>query len=112
MFLTCPISPVPWDDHQLVSISNRAFNYILKVILIRIIKYVPLDATKFFGCELGAQVKCDEKNDRYIVNGAHEAAKLQELLDAFIKKFVLCGECNNPETDLVGSIVFKSNEIG
>ncbi|CAG8479654.1 3130_t:CDS:2 [Paraglomus occultum] len=61
----------------------------------------PAYATKFFGCELGAQVKCDEKNDRYIVNGAHEAAKLQELLDAFIKKFVLCGECNNPETDLI-----------
>src|SRR5438128_2522434 len=60
-----------------------------------------LDTTKFFGCELGAQVKCDEKNDRYIVNGAHEAAKLQELLDIFIKKFVLCAGCTNPETDLV-----------
>jgi translation initiation factor 5 len=41
--------------------------------------------TKFFGCELGAQVKCDEKNDRYIVNGAHDAEKLQVLLDGFIQ---------------------------
>ena len=57
--------------------------------------------TKFFGCELGAQVKCDEVNDRYIVNGAHEAAKLQSLLDGFISKFVLCGSCSNPETDLI-----------
>lgn len=42
----------------------------------------------------------DEKSDRYIVNGAHDAARLRELLDGFIDKFVLCGECKNPETDL------------
>ncbi|RKO92134.1 domain found in IF2B/IF5-domain-containing protein [Blyttiomyces helicus] len=57
--------------------------------------------TKFFGCELGAQVKCDEKTDRYIVNGAHAADKLQSLLDVFIEKFVLCPNCKNPETDLL-----------
>ncbi|KAJ3297729.1 hypothetical protein HK104_000207 [Borealophlyctis nickersoniae] len=56
--------------------------------------------TKFFGCELGALVKCDEKTDRYIVNGAHDAEKLAGLLDAFIDKFVLCPSCRNPETDL------------
>ncbi|KAI9298492.1 eukaryotic translation initiation factor 5 [Neoconidiobolus thromboides FSU 785] len=56
--------------------------------------------TKFFGCELGAQVKSEAKNDRYIVNGAHEAEKLQDLLYLFIEKFVLCKECKNPETDL------------
>ncbi|CAG8499424.1 16165_t:CDS:2, partial [Acaulospora morrowiae] len=61
----------------------------------------PTYPTKFFGCELGAQVKCDEKNDRYIVNGAHDASRLQELLDVFIKKFVLCAGCSNPETDLI-----------
>ncbi|KAI9011301.1 domain found in IF2B/IF5-domain-containing protein, partial [Gaertneriomyces semiglobifer] len=57
--------------------------------------------TKWFGCELGAQVKSDEKNDRYQVNGAHDAEKLQKSLDGFIDKFVLCGSCKNPETDLV-----------
>lgn len=61
----------------------------------------PTYPTKFFGCELGAQVNCDEKKDRFIVNGAHEATRLQELLDVFIKKFVLCADCNNPETDLI-----------
>lgn len=60
------------------------------------------DPTKFFGCELGAQTQFDVKNDRYIVNGSHEANKLQDMLDGFIKKFVLCPECENPETDLVG----------
>ena len=52
-----------------------------------------LDPTKFFGCELGAQTQFDIKNDRFIVNGAHEAGKLQQMLDIFIKKFVLCPGC-------------------
>jgi len=68
----------------------------------------PTYPTKFFGCELGAQTSFDEKNDRYIVNGAHDATKLRELLDAFIEKFVLCKACKNPETDL---IITKSEEI-
>lgn len=61
----------------------------------------PSYITKFFGCELGAQTPSDEKNDRYIVNGAHDAIRLRELLDVFIDKFVLCASCKNPETDLV-----------
>uniref|UniRef100_A0A8C6LRY0 Eukaryotic translation initiation factor 5 n=1 Tax=Nothobranchius furzeri TaxID=105023 RepID=A0A8C6LRY0_NOTFU len=60
----------------------------------------PTYPTKFFGCELGAQTQFDAKNDRYIVNGSHEANKLQDMLDGFIRKFVLCTECDNPETDL------------
>ncbi|KAL4237466.1 Eukaryotic translation initiation factor 5A-1 [Mactra antiquata] len=60
----------------------------------------PTYPTKFFGCELGAQTQFDFKNDRYIVNGSHDANKLQQLLDVFIKKFVLCDECSNPETTL------------
>lgn len=61
----------------------------------------PTYTTKFFGCELGAQTSFDEKNDRYIVNGAHDANRLRELLDVFIEKFVLCKSCKNPETELV-----------
>jgi len=68
----------------------------------------PTYPTKFFGCELGAQTSFDEKNDRYIVNGAHDATKLRELLDGFIDKFVLCRSCKNPETDL---IITKNDEI-
>lgn len=59
------------------------------------------DPTKFFGCELGAQTMFDFKNERFIVNGSHDASKLQSLLDGFIKRFVLCPECSNPETQLV-----------
>ncbi|KAG6865971.1 hypothetical protein C0991_009973 [Blastosporella zonata] len=61
----------------------------------------PTYTTKFFGCELGAQTSFDEKNDRYIVNGAHNAERLRELLDGFIDKFVLCKSCKNPETELI-----------
>lgn len=64
------------------------------------------DPTKYFGCELGAQVQMDAKNERYIVNGAHDAARFQELLDGFIKRFVLCPECDNPETNLVSECVW------
>ncbi|KAJ7158614.1 domain found in IF2B/IF5-domain-containing protein [Mycena filopes] len=61
----------------------------------------PSYTTKFFGCELGAQTSVDEKNERYIVNGAHDANRLRELLDGFIDKFVLCKSCKNPETELI-----------
>ncbi|XP_053290859.1 eukaryotic translation initiation factor 5 [Pleuronectes platessa] len=70
----------------------------------------PTYPTKFFGCELGAQTQFDSKNDRFIVNGSHEANKLQDMLDGFIKKFVLCTECENPETDL--NVNSKKQTIG
>lgn len=70
----------------------------------------PTYPTKFFGCELGAQTQFDAKNDRFIVNGSHEANKLQDMLDIFIRKFVLCPECDNPETDL--HVNFKKQTIG
>lgn len=56
---------------------------------------------KYFGFELGAQTNMDPKDDRWIINGAHDAAKLQDHLDGFINKFVLCKKCKNPETDVV-----------
>ena len=57
--------------------------------------------TKFFGCELGAQTRYTEEDDRAIVNGAHTAGVLQGLLNVFIDKFVLCPKCRLPETALV-----------
>jgi len=71
----------------------------------------PTYTTKFFGCELGAQTSFDEKNDRYIVNGAHHADRLRELLDVFIDKFVLCKSCKNPETELIILKVNRTEDI-
>jgi translation initiation factor 5 len=65
-----------------------------------------LDPTKYFGCELGAQVSIN--NDLYVVNGCHDPEKLQKLLYGFIDKFVLCNKCNNPETNLT----ITNNKIG
>jgi len=54
---------------------------------------------KYFQLEVGATAKHD-KDDRWKINGSHDAAKLQELLYDFIDKFVLCKKCQNPETDV------------
>lgn len=62
---------------------------------------------KYFGFELGAQTNSNPADDRWIINGAHEAGKLQDYLDGFISKFVLCKKCKNPETD----VVFKDGNI-
>ncbi|KAK3631745.1 eukaryotic translation initiation factor 5 [Elasticomyces elasticus] len=58
----------------------------------------PSYVIKYFGFELGAQTNIDPKDDRWIINGAHESSKLQDYLDGFITKFVLCRNCKNPET--------------
>lgn len=51
-------------------------------------------------------MNCDTKNERYIVNGSHDSAKLQDLLDGFIQKYVLCAGCGNPET-VLGCLIKK-----
>ncbi|XP_044511235.1 eukaryotic translation initiation factor 5-like [Mangifera indica] len=56
--------------------------------------------TKYFGNELGAQSKFDEKTGTSLVNGAHDTAKLAGLLENFIKKYVQCYGCGNPETEI------------
>lgn len=56
---------------------------------------------KYFGYELGAQTSFKEDEDRYLVNGAHQQSELQDSLDGFITKFVLCGACKNPETQII-----------
>lgn len=57
--------------------------------------------TKYFGNELGAQSKFDEKTGTSLVNGAHDTAKLAGLLENFIKKYVQCYGCGNPETEII-----------
>lgn len=57
--------------------------------------------TKYFGNELGAQSKFDEKTGISLVNGAHDTPKLAGLLENFINKYVQCYGCGNPETEIV-----------
>ncbi|CCH62735.1 hypothetical protein TBLA_0I00770 [Henningerozyma blattae CBS 6284] len=63
---------------------------------------------KYFGFELGAQTSISVDKDRYLVNGVHEPAKLQDALDGFINRFILCGSCKNPETEIV---ITKDNDL-
>lgn len=53
---------------------------------------------KYLGIELGAGTIINDVEGKYIINGEFEVGRLQVLLDGFIKKFVLCGGCGNPET--------------
>lgn len=55
---------------------------------------------KWFGQDLGAQTNIDPPDDRWIINGSHDAEVLQKSLFTFIEKFVLCDDCGNPETDI------------
>ncbi|CAI9110617.1 OLC1v1010673C1 [Oldenlandia corymbosa var. corymbosa] len=61
----------------------------------------PSYTTKYFGTELGAQSKFDEKTGTSLVNGSHDTAKLAALLEVFIKKYVQCYGCRNPETEIL-----------
>lgn len=75
----------------------------------------PSYVIKYFGFELGAQTNTAPADDRWIINGAHEASKLQDYLDGFITRFVLCKKCKNPETDVVikdGRIVLDCKACG
>lgn len=57
-----------------------------------------LDIIKYFGFELGAQTSYDAKSGTSIVNGAHDANMLMKLTESFIKTYVQCYSCGNPET--------------
>lgn len=57
----------------------------------------PSYPTKFFGFELGAQSKFNEKDERAIVNGSHNAGDLATTLKKFIARYILCPRCGLPE---------------
>lgn len=46
--------------------------------------------TKFLGFELGLLTKCEAEQNKYIVNGKHDAEALAQCLDKFIERYVLC----------------------
>lgn len=97
-----PESSTTWISPRLLSapltVSPRS---LFAVFLMRVLSSDSpfcADIVKFFGCELGAQTKFDKASGTSIVNGAHETKKLEELLEGFIKRYVQCSSCNNPET--------------
>lgn len=66
----------------------------------RALKCEPMYPTKYFACELGAVSQWDSERDVGIVNGKHDQPVIAKLLQDFIKKYVLCPNCNYPETKM------------
>ncbi|XP_050340944.1 LOW QUALITY PROTEIN: eukaryotic translation initiation factor 5-like [Bactrocera neohumeralis] len=53
---------------------------------------------RFFQFDLGAQTTISKKDDKYLIMGSRQEEQMQQSVYSFIKKFVLCGQCKNPET--------------
>jgi translation initiation factor 5 len=58
------------------------------------------DLVTYFGQQLSANSKYDKKTSGAYVTGNQNQAELQKLVFSFIKKFVSCGACGNPETNV------------
>lgn len=71
---------------------------------------VPIEyPLKFIGKELGSNTEI--KANTYLINGNHTVEKMQEVLDKFIKKYVLCPKCKLPEIHGKISIKKEKGEI-
>ena len=62
------------------------------------INRLPTCVLKYFGHRLGAQTSVDAKQNRYIINGQPTRSDLHDLLFKFIREYVICQTCQNPET--------------
>jgi len=68
---------------------------------------------KFIGFECNAPVA--SQNNKYTVGGDRKQEELQKILDIFIDKYILCSQCQNPETNLTvkkGNILLKCRACG
>lgn len=60
----------------------------------------PLDhLTKFLSKELAASGKIE--NERLILNTKLNSNKVNEKIDLYSKEFVICPECNKPDTEVI-----------
>ncbi|KAK2961362.1 putative Eukaryotic translation initiation factor 5 [Blattamonas nauphoetae] len=60
----------------------------------------PHHLAKFFGAELGSISKYNDQTHGCTVNGSHTFEALRDVLNKFIRTFVLCAKCGNPETNM------------
>lgn len=86
--------PIPKIEHK-----NRKTKITNLSEIANAIKRNPDYISKYFGCELSTVYKY--KNDECIINGNHSRQVLDKILDDFINKWVLCSNCELPETDLL-----------
>ena len=69
------------------------------------------DLVTYFGQELNANSSWDKKEGKGWVSGEQDPKRIQELVFQFIKKFVQCKHCSNPETQTELTGKKKSVEI-
>lgn len=63
---------------------------------------VPTDyPLRFFAAEFGTSIEYKQKEERSIIKGKFRREDLQECLDNFIGKFILCPKCHLPELRLI-----------
>lgn len=56
---------------------------------------------KFLGAELGSISKFEAKDNKHHIMGQFRQSQLQEKVYDFIKKFVLCRNCGDPQTSFL-----------
>src|SRR5437016_3690456 len=61
------------------------------------LKREPNTIEKFIGYKLNLRTKIEKKE--LIVHGDHTTASLQNIINDYIKDYVLCKSCGNPETN-------------
>ncbi len=59
---------------------------------------------KYMGFALGTSTTSQNKNDPWCVNGVYDATRLTAILYDYIRSYVLCMKCTNPETNIVLSV--------
>jgi len=90
----------------LIRVKVECINKELKTIIFnmyeisRALNRPPQYLIEYFGYELGCQAQFNDRNARFTINGSHDATTIQDLLDGFIRKYVLCPKCDHPETKL------------
>ncbi|KAF7684423.1 Eukaryotic translation initiation factor 5 [Astathelohania contejeani] len=67
----------------------------------------PVYILKHLSYELGSQSKNDAK--KYSINGSHETSKIQDKIYGFIKLYVICTGCDNPETEFINDRGLKKS---
>jgi translation initiation factor 2 subunit 2 len=74
----------------------------------------PSHLMKALQSELGTSAQIDEKG-RLRLTGDFNRRRVQEALDAYVDDYVLCSECDSPDTRLVterGATVLKCDACG
>lgn len=69
------------------------------------LKRDPMDIEKFIGYKLNLRVKIEKKE--LMVHGNHTVMVLQNIINEYIKDYVLCGSCGNPETNICNNKIIN-----